>query len=77
MSNESTTYHGVVRGKTIELDDATGLPDGQDVTVEIYPMAGAGIRASAGGWADDGSDFDEWQRQVEEARRSGRSLRSS
>jgi hypothetical protein len=74
VSTESIIYHGIVRGKTIELDSATGLPDGQGVTVEIHATDGAGIRASAGAWADAGPELDEWQRQIELARRSGRSL---
>jgi uncharacterized protein (DUF433 family) len=29
---------GVVRGKTIELEEAPGLPDGQRVAVEVRPL---------------------------------------
>jgi hypothetical protein len=28
-------HHGVVRGKTIELQNALGLPDGQQVVIAI------------------------------------------
>ena len=34
-----TTLRGVVHGRTIELAQEPGLPDGQAVTVEIEPVA--------------------------------------
>jgi uncharacterized protein (DUF433 family) len=37
----STIIKGVVRGKTIELERAPGLPDGESVTVAIQRTAGA------------------------------------
>src|SRR5947208_605775 len=33
-----STLHGVVHGKTIELDQAPGLPDGQPVAVTIQRL---------------------------------------
>jgi uncharacterized protein (DUF433 family) len=36
-----TTLHRVVHGRTIELAEESGLPDGQAVTVEIEPVAAA------------------------------------
>jgi hypothetical protein len=67
------TVKGVVRGKTIELERAPGLPDGQQVTLTVQategdaaPGAGDGIRRSAGAWADDVAGLDEyleWSRQ--------------
>jgi uncharacterized protein (DUF433 family) len=32
------TIHGVIHGKTIELDSEPGLDDGQEVSVEIRPI---------------------------------------
>jgi len=64
---------GVVHGKTINLDQEPGLPDGQQVTVTVQPVTsreklppGEGIRRSAGAWADDAEELDkylEWNRQ--------------
>ena len=64
---------GVVRGKTIELERAPGLPDGRAVNVTVEPAGGAaplppgeGIRRSAGAWSDDVAGLDEyveWARQ--------------
>lgn len=72
-----TMLRGVIHGKTIELQGETGLPDGQEVTLSIYPAIpklppGKGIRRSAGGWADDAEELDkylEWTRQQRKASR--------
>jgi uncharacterized protein (DUF433 family) len=42
MASSTTVFNGVVHGKTIELEQAPGLPDGQVVSVEIRPA----VRAS-------------------------------
>ena len=52
-----TITRGIIHGKTIELPEETGLPEGQEVTVTLEAVAadsspGAGIRESAGGWAE-------------------------
>jgi hypothetical protein len=52
----SKQAHGIVHGKTIELDEDLGLSEGQEVEVRvtIVPKAGdwgQGILRSAGGWA--------------------------
>jgi hypothetical protein len=74
MTSGTVTVKGVVRGKTIELEEEPGLPDGQEVTVTVQPAAtperklapGEGLRRSAGAWADDIEGLDrylEWNRQ--------------
>ena len=67
------TLRGVVHGKTIELEQESRFPDGQQVTVILEPARqaeklppGEGIRRSAGGWSDDPEGLDqylEWNRQ--------------
>ncbi len=53
--------HGIVRGRRIDLDDETGLPDGVSVTVDIRLDSGQGddlrdrIDRLCGAWADDPS----------------------
>ena len=44
---------GTIRGKTIELEQAPGLPDGQEVSVTLTAaaQAGDGLRRAFGGWA--------------------------
>lgn len=68
---------GVVHGRTIELDQESGLPEGQEVKVKVEPVLpsegpegdlapGEGIRRSAGAWADDAEELDrflDWNRQ--------------
>ncbi|MCI0685130.1 MAG: hypothetical protein L0Y71_23780 [Gemmataceae bacterium] len=65
--------HGIIHGRTIELQQDSGLPDGQKVvvTVQALPDAsrlspGEGLRRAFGGWAEDGDELDrylEWNRQ--------------
>ncbi len=72
-----TSTRGVIHGKTIELPQETGLPEGQEVTVTLESVVevsepGAGIRESAGGWAEDAEELDkylEWNRQQRKASR--------
>jgi hypothetical protein len=74
MATHATVRRGVVHGKTIELDEDTGLSDGQEVNVLVQPVEpgqqrlppGAGLRRAFGGWAEDAEEFDaylEWNRQ--------------
>ena len=77
MTTPATMRRGVVHGKTIELDEETGLPDGQQVTITVQPVSDTevlarrlppaeGIRRFAGGWADDAEELDrylEWNCQ--------------
>ena len=77
MTSDAAVLRGVVHGKTIQLDDETGLPDGQQVTITVQPVSGTevlagrlppgeGISRSAGAWADDAEELDqylEWNRQ--------------
>ena len=70
-----TTVRGVVHGKTIELEQAPGLPDGQQVGVTIEPLPaagseqlppGEGLQRAFGAWAGDAEELDtflEWNRE--------------
>jgi hypothetical protein len=71
-----TTMKGIVHGKTIELEDEPGLPDGQKVSVTVEPVSAASsptspdalesLRRAAGTWAEDTEELDrylEWNRQ--------------
>lgn len=75
MSGTTTIVKGVVRGRTIELEEETHLPDGQEVQVTLHPITttphvpGNGIRASAGGWSDDPEGVDEFVKWTYEQRR--------
>jgi len=76
MSISQAIFKGVVHGRTIELEQEPGLPDGQSVTVTVQPSAenqqrlppGEGIRRSAGGWGDDPEGVDEFLREVRKMR---------
>lgn len=72
---QNLTFKGTIRGRIIELDQEPGLPDGQEVTIQLATSGvspgmqippGEGIRRSAGAWAEDAEDLDqfmEWSRQ--------------
>jgi hypothetical protein len=76
MSSSETVFRGIVHGKTIHLDIDAGLPDGQEVRVIVQPAVteeklspGEYLRRSAGAWADDPEDVDEfieWNRKQRE-----------
>lgn len=69
----ATVLEGVVRGKTIELRQSSGLPDGSEVTVSVCPAKGhrsqetnSSLQRAFGGWADEADDLDkflDWNRQ--------------
>jgi len=74
MATHAAMRRGVVHGKTIELDEETGLSDGQEVNVLVQPVEtgeqrlppGEGLRRAFGGWAEDAEELDaylEWNRQ--------------
>lgn len=72
MSSSPAVLKGVIHGKTIELEEQAGLPDGQSVSVTLHPLQekrlppGEGILRSAGAWAEDADGLDrflEWNRQ--------------
>jgi hypothetical protein len=77
MTN-TTVLRGVVHGKTIELNEEPGLPDGQHVTVTVQPVStgeltpGEGIHQSAGAWADDPEGLDEYLEWNRQQRKIGR-----
>lgn len=70
---------GTVHGKTIELDEESGLPEGQPVSVVVRPLTdklapGEGLKRSFGSWSEDADDLDnylEWNRQQRKASRQG------
>ncbi|MBI1902106.1 MAG: hypothetical protein HYS13_13470 [Planctomycetia bacterium] len=70
---------GVVHGRTIELAEEPGLPDGQEVMVILQAAAvepaaaqGESLRRAFGSWSEEGADLDDYLRQVRENRKVGR-----
>ncbi len=70
-----SSLRGVVRGKTIELEEELGMPDGQPVSVFVHRLLppGEGIRQSAGAWSDAGDDLDVWLGEMQRSRHQDRS----
>jgi hypothetical protein len=69
---------GIVHGKVIQLESEIGLPDGQEVTVSVRPVApkeetpGDGLRQSAGAWDDDPDGLDAYLAENRRARQLDR-----
>ncbi|MDA1015611.1 MAG: hypothetical protein O3A00_14305 [Planctomycetota bacterium] len=74
---------GTVRGKAIELENETGLPEGQEVGVTVQPIAHRnvlhapcdGLKRAFGEWGDEGEELDEfleWNRQQRKTSRLDR-----
>ena len=79
MTHISAVLKGIVHGKTIELEQEPGLPDGQEVSVVVQPLEtaartapGRGHPASAGGWGDDADGLDEYLEWNRQRRKIGR-----
>lgn len=77
MIQSMTEFRGQARGRMIELDQETGLPDGQAVAVSVQPLTeseprsppGEGLRRAFGSWADDAEELDkylQWNRRQRE-----------
>jgi len=73
---------GFVHGKTIDLDEETGLPEGQEVAVILRPLnsekstqfAGDRLKRAFGGWSDDSAGLEEileWNRLQRKISRAG------
>jgi hypothetical protein len=75
------TIHGRAHGKTIELDEDLGVPDGQAVRVTVEPLPspepgqlppGEGLRRAFGAWAGDADELDKFLEWNREQRKVGR-----
>lgn len=70
MSSDAA-IRGIAHGKMIELEQDSGLPEGQSVLVVVRPVKEQqnlieGLMRSFGAWADDAEGLDEyleWNRQ--------------
>jgi hypothetical protein len=74
MTSSSQPVRGVIHGRTIELEFAPGLPDGQEVAVSLQPLDAAtkAILETAGAWADDAGELDGFLNEMRRSRDVGR-----
>ena len=74
MANGTHILKGVVHGKMIELEQDSGLPDGQPVAVTLLPSLppGQGLQRSFGSWSDDADDLDSFLEQIRRDRQRDR-----
>jgi hypothetical protein len=65
------SLQGIVHGKIIELDDESGLPDGQRVALFVQPLEsastsggrmppGEGLRKAFGAWSEEADELEEY-----------------
>jgi hypothetical protein len=73
-NNGNTTLKGTIRGKTIELETAPGLPEGQAVSVTLFPepSPNGNLQRSFGAWAEDGQGLDAFLEQIRKERKDPR-----
>jgi len=80
MSIETSAFEGIVHGKTIELNQEPGLPDGQAVTVTLTPLQqattslppGEGLRRAFGAWVEDADELDKFLEELRQSRKRSR-----
>jgi hypothetical protein len=74
MTTAAVIVKGVVHGKTIELDQEPGIPEGQVVSVVLRPALppGEGLRRSFGAWAEDAEDLNQFVQDVYRDRQDDR-----
>lgn len=62
MTGGTVIVKGVVRGRTVELEHESGLPEGQLVSVVLRPALppGEGLRRAFGAWSSDAQALDEF-----------------
>jgi hypothetical protein len=74
MTNASGILKGTIHGKTIELEQAPGLPDGQAVSVILQSpsAAGEGLRRAFGAWSGETAELDQFLEQIRRDRKQDR-----
>lgn len=70
MAEAADYLRGVIHGRTIELEQEPGLPEGERVFVTVRPALppGEGIRQSAGAWAAESEQIDAWLEEMRSSR---------
>jgi hypothetical protein len=79
INKGSHILKGTVRGMTIELEQAPGLPEGQSVMVTVVAEAarGDGLVRAFGSWADDGGEMEQFLERIRRDRRRTSSPQTS
>jgi hypothetical protein len=79
MAHEPATLKGVIHGKTIELVEEPGLPDGAAVNVTLAPANGVEAFPAIqrpprgfGAWAEDAEELDKFLAWTREMRKTPR-----
>ena len=72
--SDPSILKGTIHGKTIELDQEPGFPDGQAVSVLLRPAlpSGDGLRRAFGGWAGSDAELDQFLHDIRRDRKQAR-----
>lgn len=75
MTSGTIIVKGIVRGRTIELEEEPGLPTGQPVSVVLRPALppGEGLRRAFGSWADSPVELNRFLSELDRDRQDDRS----
>ena len=71
----NSPINGIIHGKTIELEQESGLPDGSQVAVALRPAPAkpsGGLRRAFGGWAGEDAELDAFLAEIRRNRKQGR-----
>jgi hypothetical protein len=77
VTNSSSMMRGIVHGRTIEVEGDLNLPEGQQVTVVVEPVAESPLTPQEamgrtfGAWAEDAAELDEFLEGVYRDRQQG------
>jgi hypothetical protein len=76
MAHSSGVLKGTIHGKTIELEQAPGLPDGQAVSVTLTPspITGEGLRRAFGAWSGEATELDQFLEETRRDRKQDRPM---
>jgi hypothetical protein len=76
MAHSSGVLKGTIHGKTIELEQAPGLPDGQTVSVMLTPSPTAGehLRRAFGAWSGEAAQLDQFLEETRRDRKQDRPM---
>jgi hypothetical protein len=76
MTSAHGVLKGTIHGKTIELEQAPGLPDGQAVSVMLRPAPspGDGFRRAFGAWSNEAAEVDQFLEEIRRDRKQDRPI---
>ncbi len=71
MNVTPSILKGTIHGKTIELEEQPGLPDGQPVSVLLVlaPGTAGSLHSAFSSWSEDAGELDDFMNQIYQDRK--------